>query len=131
MTPDKPGKPAPAKDPRRETGRAGEDLATAYLREQGYRIVERNWRCRMGEIDIVAKDGPVLVIVEVRSKRSAVFGSGLESVSGRKLAKLTGLAEMYLVLEKVRNVPVRLDVVSIVFDGEKPPKLEHVKNITG
>ncbi len=121
----------PAKDPRRETGRAGEDLAVRYLQEQGYRIVERNWRCRMGEIDIVAKDGPVLVIIEVRSKRGISHGSGLESVSGRKLAKLTGLAELYLVMEKISNVPVRLDVVSIVFDGEKTPKLEHVKNITG
>src|SRR5437867_5046778 len=77
-----------AVDGRRELGRRGEAVAEAFLRSQRYTIVARNYRCRAGEIDLVVLDGPVLVFVEVRSRRSTAAGTPLESVDGRQQARV-------------------------------------------
>lgn len=75
-----------------ELGRYGEDVAVRHLHDQGLVILERNWRCRAGEIDIVARHGDVLVFCEVKTRRSDRFGSPVEAVTPRKLARMRVLA---------------------------------------
>ena len=84
------------KDPRHALGKLGEQLAADYLRRQGYRIHETNFRCRFGELDIVASEGDVLAFVEVRTRCGDSYGSAQESVTPRKQRKLVQVAEAYL-----------------------------------
>jgi len=105
-------------DSRRNTAGRGEEAAVAYLRGQGYRIIARNWRCRLGEIDIVARDGDVLVFVEVKSRRSSAFGTPQAAVDARKQRKLSLVALQYLQAERVSPGPARFDVVAVTLrDG--------------
>jgi putative endonuclease len=113
-------------DGRRELGRRGEALAEAFLRARGYAIVGRNFRCRAGEIDLVALDGPVLVFVEVRSCRGDRAGTPLESVDARKRAQLARVARHFLAARGWHDREARFDVVGIRFDAD-PPAVEHVR----
>ncbi len=106
-----------------EVGATGEDRAVEHLVRQGYRIVERNYRCKLGELDIVANDHGVLVFVEVRSRRSNEFGSALEAVNRQKRRKVTRVAMQYLVYRKPRFDEARFDVVAITGD-----ELVHIKD---
>lgn len=109
-------------DRRRQVGAAGEQRAAAYLAELGYRIVERNWRNGFGELDLIAMDGPDLVVVEVRTLASPYHGCPEESVGPRKQRQLAHLAAAYV--QQARYVGEwRIDVVAIDRDG-----LRHVKN---
>lgn len=96
-----------------QIGATAEDRAAAYLEAHGYRIVERNFRTRMGELDIVARDRDVLVFVEVRSRRTAEYGSALETVGWRKQRKVTKMAARYLAYRRPRFQECRFDVVAI------------------
>ena len=113
-------------DGRGELGRRGEAVAEAFLRERQYTIVARNYRCRAGEIDLVALDGPVLVFVEVRSRRGVGAGTPLESVDGRKQAQIARVAQHFLAARGWFDRDARFDVVGVRFDVE-PPALEHVR----
>lgn len=98
---------------RRGLGVAGERLAAQFLADQGYRLLDRNWRFgREGEIDLAAVDGDCLVIVEVRTRRGRAFGTPEESVTRRKQARLAALTQAY-VAEKDWGGPVRIDVVGV------------------
>lgn len=99
-------------------GRKAEDLAADYLQGQGYQIVERNFRCFCGEIDIIAFDGADLVFVEVRSKRSAFAGLPQETVTWPKQQRLRRLAQYYLWQKKRTQQNCRFDVVGLLFDRE-------------
>src|SRR5690606_41288119 len=83
-------------DGRRKLGQLGEDAAVKFIVSQGYRILARNWRCPLGEIDVIALDGDQTVFIEVRTKSSKRFGSGAESVDSRKQHKLRRLAQAYI-----------------------------------
>lgn len=83
-------------DKRKETGQFGEDLAAKYLKKKGYELVERNWRTRAGEIDIIAKKNAVIYFVEVRTKSTEEFGSPLESITPRKQAQIKKMALLWL-----------------------------------
>ncbi len=100
----------------RERGQRGEDRAARALARRGYRIVERNYRCRLGEIDIVARDGETLVFVEVRSRADGRHGSGLDAVSPRKQRQVARVAEQYLVARRPQFDSCRFDVVGITGD---------------
>jgi len=113
-------------DGRRELGRRGEALAAELLEAQGLTIVERNFRCRAGEIDLVALDGATLVFVEVRSRRGDRVGTPFESVDPRKQIRLTRVARHFLAARGCAERDVRFDVVGIRFDAE-PPALEHLR----
>lgn len=112
---------------RQHLGRSGEALAEALLRTRGYRILERNYRTRIGEIDLIAKDGKTLVFVEVKSRRSMRFGSAKEAVTMAKRRKLTMVALQYLKSTAEPDVHARFDVVAIDQGGENP-RLELVQN---
>lgn len=114
---------------RRQLGTFGEDLAAQYLEGQGFRIVARNVRLRGGELDIVAWDGPVLVFVEVRSRRGGRMGLPEESVDARKRRRLTALALAYLQLNRIRGVNCRFDVVGIEWSYDRDaPRIHHIPN---
>lgn len=102
------------------TGRNGEELAVRYLEEQGYAIVARNYRLRMGEIDIIARDGEFLVFVEVKTRRSSRYGSPFEAVDFHKQQQIIRVARMYLTRHGGDNCAVRFDVVAVYFAGRTP-----------
>jgi putative endonuclease len=104
-----------------DLGRRGEDLAVRELERRGYVILERRWRCRLGEIDVVARDGPTLVIVEVKTRSRSDYGSPAMAVDGRKRRKLETLARAYLGANRLGDVPVRFDVAAVTAaPGESP-----------
>lgn len=94
-------------------GATAEDRAADALHCHGYRIVERNYRCKVGELDIVAREGPTLVFVEVRSRRTSDFGSALEAVGWRKQNKVSRVAAHYIAVRRPRFDTARFDVVAI------------------
>ncbi|GAA3406697.1 YraN family protein [Paenibacillus hodogayensis] len=111
-------------------GRQGEELAAARLVEEGYRIVERNWRCPSGELDLIAERDGVTVFVEVRSRRATgKFGSPEESVDARKQRKVRETAQYYLYRKKTLEAKVRFDVITVMFTPEGSfCKLNHLEN---
>jgi putative endonuclease len=114
---------------RKETGALGERIAANYLRKQGYRIVETNFRCRQGEIDIIAQKGGYLVFVEVRTRRGSDFGTPEESVTKAKKEKLVSLALIYLGTHDRLPSLWRIDVVAVELgDAEKVTRLELIEN---
>lgn len=99
-------------------GRLGEDEAVRFLKKNGYKIIERNYRCRHGEVDIVAMDGSTLAFIEVKTRASDRFGSPAGSVDAIKQRHIT-LASMYYIAEKsLGEVQARFDVVSVEMTGE-------------
>lgn len=110
-------------------GQRGEQVAAGYLESLGLLIVERNWRCREGEIDIVAMDGDILVIAEVKTRSSLDFGHPFEAVGAAKLARLHRLGAAWC-RTTGRHMPVRrIDVVAVVDDGVSEPRVEHLKGV--
>jgi putative endonuclease len=93
-------------------GVPAEGLAAAFLEREGLRIVERNYRCRFGEIDLVARSGPVLVFVEVRARSSEAFGGAAGSITGTKRRRLVAAARHYLARHRVDRA-CRFDVVLV------------------
>ena len=107
-------------------GLAAEDTAREHLITQGLKWVESNYRCRLGEIDLIMRDKEYLVFVEVRSRASASHGGAIHSINYSKQQKLLKTASLYLLVNKLHDkVPVRFDVVCI--EG-KPPQLNWIKN---
>lgn len=94
-------------------GRYAEDLACRYLERQGLRLLERNYRCARGEIDLIMQHGESLVFVEVRYRRSSAFGSGAESVDRRKQFRLIETALHYIQKRNAVGRPSRFDVISV------------------
>ncbi len=101
-----------------DRGRDAETLAASYLQQHGLRIVERNWRCRFGEIDLIARDGPSLVFVEVRARTSSHYGGAAESIDRRKRSRLIAAATEYLARAGL-HTPCRFDAV-LMQAAEKP-----------
>lgn len=98
---------------RQQLGIAGEELAARELTSRGYAILERRYRTRYGEIDIVAEEGGTLVFVEVRARATAEFGRAAESVTGMKKRRVAAMAVDYLARHHMTNRPCRFDVVAI------------------
>ena len=111
------------------TGKQGEDLAAIYLTKQGYKIIERNFQKKHGDIDIVALDGQTLVFIEVKTRRSKSFGPAIEAITPWKVRTLIQSAHLYKMLHQELPGAMRIDVVAIDYT-EKSPKIELVKNIT-
>jgi putative endonuclease len=118
--------PDPAAERRRELGRFGEAYAARHLTERGMVVLDRNWRCRDGEIDLVLRDGGVLVVCEVKTRSSEAFGSPLEGVTERKAARLRRLAAHWLTEHDLRPPHVRIDLVGVLVAEGRSPVVEHV-----
>lgn len=112
-------------------GRAGEDLAAAYLEQQGWRILDRNWFGPGGELDVVALDvpGDAVVGVEVKTRTSAAFGSPAEAVTPAKVHRLRVLLAQWLVAHDVHAETIRLDVIAVVLPPSGCPRLDHLEGI--
>lgn len=108
-------------------GEKGESIAVRYLKKKGYKILEKNYRTKLGEIDIIAKDKDTIVFVEVKSRRSWQFGSPKGAVTPAKQRKISKVALYYLKTNDRSNARARFDVVTITATRDKS-KIEIVKN---
>ena len=113
------------RDPRVGIGRDGEALAEAYLIERGYRLLQRRFRLRNGEIDLIMVDGDTVVFVEVRRRRGGTLGDPLESIGPLKQHRLIRAAQLFLGAHGLYDRPCRFDVVALRSVGSGPPSLEH------
>ncbi len=108
-------------------GKSGEDLACGELQRQGYTIVARRYRTRYGEIDIVARDGPTIVFIEVKARTSDHYGEPAESVTLYKQARITAMAEDFIARRGLSGAPCRFDVVAVSFGPAGKLELEVFK----
>lgn len=101
------------------TGKLGEAEAARFLEKRGYKVLERNYRCKYGEIDLVAKDGSAVVFVEVKTRGSERFGTPMESVDARKQRKILLTAQFYIESNRLGDADFRFDVVGVeIRDGK-------------
>ncbi|MFA4082551.1 YraN family protein [Mycobacteroides salmoniphilum] len=113
---------------RAQIGSRGEDLAADYLSGDGFTILDRNWRCRYGELDIIAADGEVLVFVEVKTRTGRAFGTPAEAVTHTKLRRLRRLAGIWLAAQDGSWPAVRIDVIEIRLSGFVP-EITHIHGV--
>ena len=116
----------------RQTGDIGERLARVHLESRGYRVVEANYRSRWGEIDLIARRGPVWVFVEVRTRRSNAYGSPEESLTEAKAQRLTHTAEHYLESKALDSAETewRIDLIAINLGaGSRVLNIHHLENV--
>jgi len=114
-------------DKRQQFGQKGESLAARHLKKNGYKILEQNYRTKMGEIDIIAKDKETIVFVEVKARRSHHFGNPKWAVTPKKQRKISMVALYYLKATNQNNLKARFDVVAIRSKHDNP-EIEIVKN---
>ena len=103
-----------------EKGNFGEMVAAMYLEKQGYEIVERNFRCRLGEVDIICRKGNQIVFIEVKTRTSDNYGAPSEAVNREKMNRIRKVAALYMMWEKITNYQVKFDVMEIL--------LNHIEN---
>lgn len=111
-----------------ELGRWGEDLAAAFLEEKGYAIVERDWKSGHHDLDIVAKDGSTLVIVEVKTRRNRLYGNPEEAIDYRKRRSLLSAINHYTKSHRIYS-QVRFDIISIVGNMGEKPEIDHIIDV--
>ncbi|MEO7422849.1 MAG: YraN family protein [Ornithinibacter sp.] len=129
-TPQRPSAPRARPEPASaRLGRWGEDLAVRYLRDLGLEVLERNWRCEFGEVDIVARDGDCLVICEVKTRRTAAFGEPVEAVRWDKALRLRRLSTAYLAAQRPGTDQVRIDVVGLLAKPGQPVQIRHIVGV--
>lgn len=116
----------PKKREKKDTGKIGEDIAARFLARKSYRILERNWKMKGGEIDIVADDRGTMVFVEVKARSSTEYGTGEEAITEHKKDKIINAAKACL-KHKGEDHPCRFDVISILF--EKNGKIKEINHI--
>jgi putative endonuclease len=107
-------------DVRHLLGADGEKVAEEFLRRRRYTIVERNYRCRAGEVDLVALDGDTIVFIEVKTRRSEGFGTPLDAVDLRKQRQVCRAAQQFLVERRLHDRPARFDVVGVWWENGRP-----------
>jgi putative endonuclease len=118
---------------RRAVGQRGEDMAVAFLQSQGYQVLERNWRCHgLGEIDVVAHRGDCLVFVEVRARRTDVYGAPEESLTPAKRQRMIALADAYVAQHGWQG-DYRIDFIALEMDAQgRLTRRQHIENaVTG
>jgi putative endonuclease len=110
-------------------GRLGETYAADYLVRQGYEILEKNYRRQYGEVDIIASDRGTVVFIEVKTRRSSLYGSPHEAVDQRKQRQLSRIAQEYLVSRRLQDAVARFDVLGVTLDQQnRPVKVELIKD---
>lgn len=111
-------------------GRYGEDVAERYLIEQGLTVLERNWRCPDGEIDLVLRDGTTLVACEVKTRHDDAFGTPHQAVTPEKLARLEHLAARWIAERGISPSGTRIDLVAVHRPRRGPAVIEHVRGLS-
>jgi putative endonuclease len=113
---------------KKNLGNKGEAMASDYLKGIGYEILDKNYRKREGEIDIIAKKDEEIVFIEVKTRRNSNFGYPEEAVDEKKIEKITDVANMWLEEKEKFDNPWRIDIIAIELDVD-PPEITHIKNI--
>lgn len=109
-------------------GKFGEEEAKQYLEQQGYKILDRNFSCKRGEIDIIALDKKEIVFVEIKSRTNREFGLPSEAVTKKKIEHILKTAEYYLYIRNLQNEQTRIDVIEIYIQNNKI-KINHLKQV--
>jgi putative endonuclease len=112
---------------RRAVGEWGERLAERHLKAQGLVVLNRNWRCADGEVDLVLRDGADIVFCEVKTRRSKLFGTPAEAIRPDKVRRLRRLAHLWLEQSTVRPREIRFDVVEVLTQSQGTPVVEHIR----
>jgi putative endonuclease len=109
-------------------GGYGEEIAVTYLKDQKYKIIDRNYRCKCGELDIVASDGNVLVFVEVKTRKNYSYGPPQLSVTQFKQRQISKAALSYVAAKRLCDKSARFDVIAILLREHEKPRIDHIKN---
>ena len=112
---------------RKTLGAKGEEIATSFLKQRKYRIIETNFRCRCGEVDIIARDGKTIVFVEVKTRRTASYGLPQLAVTPFKQRQISKAALTYLAKNRLMDENARFDVISVLL-LTTAPQVDHIKN---
>lgn len=110
-----------------ELGSFGEDVAASYLTSSGLTVVDRNWRCDLGEIDLVARAGTTLVVCEVKTRSALGYGTPVEAVTYRKAGRLRRLAARWLAEHGARARDIRIDVIGVLVRNDSEPVIDHIR----
>jgi len=110
-----------------ELGAHGEQIAAAYLTDSGLRLLDRNWRCREGELDLVAREGDALVFCEVKTRRAVGYGHPVEAVTPAKQRRLRTLAHRWLAAHDEHAPELRFDVVGVLMRPGRPALVTHLR----
>jgi putative endonuclease len=116
------------KEDAKESGRRGEELACTFLVKKGYDIVKRNFRFGHGEIDIIARKEDLLIFVEVKTRTNYEFGEPELAITKSKQKQIIKIAKAYLYINEIYNMQCRFDVVAIMLEKYKEPRLNHIEN---
>lgn len=116
-------------DRRRELGRRGERAAAQFLTARGIEVIDRNWRSRVGELDLVAIDGDAHVFIEVKTRSGTGFGDPAEAVTPRKAARIRALAIQWLRAHEVFAPQIRFDVIAVTWPPGRDPRIEHLAGV--
>lgn len=112
-------------------GKTGEEIAAEYLLDIGYKIITRNFRCKQGEIDIIAKDKYELIFIEVKTRTTIKYGKPVEAVNELKQKHIEKVIKYYLYKNKVTNINIRIDVIEVYLkykQNKYAAKINHIKN---
>ncbi len=112
-----------------DVGKRGEECAAVFLAGAGYRVIERNWRCAQGEIDVVAERNGEVVFVEVKTRSGTGFGHPFEAITVAKLARLRRLAAAWCEQAEDRPGRIRIDAIAVIAEPGKEPVIEHLEGV--
>jgi putative endonuclease len=115
-------------NPKDQLARAGEEEAVLLLREKGYVILQQNIRMPAGELDIVARNGSALVFLEVKTRRTKEFSEPSETVNAVKRQRQMVIAQQFLSICHITDIPIRFDIISVVWPVDAPPNIQHIEN---
>ena len=115
---------------KKELGRAGEETAKKYLIKNGYDILESNFRCRCGEIDLIVEGEDYIIFVEVKTRTNSNYGFPVESINYKKRHSIINTAKTYISYKNIKDSNLRFDVIEVITNAEKPEKnnINHIKN---
>lgn len=116
-------------DRRRKFGNRGEDLATVFFISKGFEVVERNWNCRAGEIDLICEKNGVTHFVEVKTRKSLIYGYPEEAILPTKLRHLRRAIEAYLAFSRRPPTRYQIDALAILAESGKPPVFNYIENV--
>lgn len=116
------------KQTKKEVGKKGEEVAASFLRKKGYHILDKNFRCRLGEIDIIAQKDDQIVFVEVKTRKNLNFGLPQQAVTYFKKKRLTKLAQFYLAVHRLADFSCRFDVIAVMLNQDSVDSVHLVEN---
>ncbi|MCT4565018.1 MAG: YraN family protein [Maledivibacter sp.] len=113
----------------KKIGDMGEDLAVQFLRQKGYRILDRNYRCRFGEIDIIAKLKSYYIFIEVKTRHASSYGRPIEAINGVKINRILKTINFYLSQNRIHDSDIRVDAIEVFLNDFNKAKINHIENI--